>query len=763
MNSIFSDFPDVINEALLPMVISVFAIALPLLLQTISRIDDKYGSTKLVDTFRKEPICNWYIITLIATIISCIFWMLQLPRFFDLGILNWLIENSAFICVTIATIVLVALTIVVVNLTYTYYHPLKLFRRLQRKHNQSKNNKKRFFVGISNILFYSIQKDDEDLSRELLEFYFGAFIKFRKNKEGQIIEYPQEYYDSIFAANELLCQRKRRTVSHFNDATFFEFFLDEYQHTVISPKTYNFIWRCLLQALHYDRDDFVMSYWRKAHQLFNFFLKPADKKHDDKFQIINQEEIENREREREAFLEFHYALGGLLMYLKKYQLLKEVIYWTNQQPPKYVLVPERMEEVITRYMDVSKKGGYINPVYYEQRYPYPNISGVNADGIIQMWIKRYLSILFLRQYTLHSYYTYSNPLNMPAPPNSLSDMKCWNDELDSLERYTNNYLSDKDVLIELGLSDITENNWFANNSKEHPTDLISKLKKEIDKQFDQKKQNQEISPDIYAEFKAQTIKTLTNTFKSYSEVFRGNIESNYKSLFIGGRYDVMEKAAFAANQEMSYANSDSIVAEGVSLEFGYTALNAFALMHPKKYILKEEDIFKSIDQLNLDSERFVIVAIGVNVNYFSMLKIQGLKQENETWQYNGIEIIDIYNQMNDFVRQSFFIIKKADLPAMVYNEVSEKIISKFSLQKIDDVYNIYANIIDLNKAENQPIKNEISNSNVDDLTKAVLVCVGINTEIKYKQDAKCMQLKIFYQFEDRGTVNTLSDIQSIWT
>lgn len=78
MNSIFSDYPDVINEALLPMVISVFAIALPLLLQTISRIDDKYGSTKLVDTFRKEPICNWYIITLIAAIISCIFWMLQL-------------------------------------------------------------------------------------------------------------------------------------------------------------------------------------------------------------------------------------------------------------------------------------------------------------------------------------------------------------------------------------------------------------------------------------------------------------------------------------------------------------------------------------------------------------------------------------------------------------------------------------------------------------------------------------------------------------
>jgi len=611
-------------------------------------------------------------------------------------------------------------------------------------------------------LFYSIQKADEPLARQLLEFYFDVFIKYRAGKEKEIIEYPQEYYDSVFEANELLCIRNRRTVSYFNDSTLFELFLDSFQRTEISPKTYNFIWRCLLQVLHYGRDEFVISYWRKAHQLFDFFLAPAEKKYDNKFQIINQEEIATREKGREAFLEFHYSLGGLLMYLGKYELLKEIIYWTNQEPPKYVLVPERMEEIIKRYMGISKKGAYVNPVYYEQRYPFPRISGVNSDGVIQMWIKRYLSMLFLRQYTLHSYYIHSDPLNMPTPPNNLGEMKHWNEELDYLNYYVKGYLKNKKILKNFGLKYLSDKKWFKKNQKEKPTDLINKLRKEINEKFEEKKHNQEIDRDILNEFKNKTNRILIKAFDSYSHLFCGNMESNYRSLFIGGRYQVMEKAGFAANQEMTYINSDTVVAEGVALEFGNISLNTLVLMHPQKYILKEEDIFKAIDKLNLDPSEHVIVAVGVNMSYFLMLNIQGLKQEGEDWRYNQIKIVNIDNQMNALVRQSFFILKESDLPSLVYNEVSENIVAKFKLDKIEESRLIYGNILDLNKPENQVIRDEIPNVNTDDLSKLVIVCVGINTEIRYKKGAKCLQLKIFYQFDDRGTVNSLSDVQPDW-
>lgn len=762
MNSVFANYPDIISGAFFPMIIAVFAIALPLLLQTISRVDDKYNSTKLIETFKRDPICYGYIIVLIAAIISYVMWILQIPRLVNCGILNAFVENSALIFVGITTIALIIMTFAIVYLTYIYFTPEKLLKHLIKKHDKSSKNKKIYFEAISSILFYSIQKADEPLARQLLEFYFDVFIKQRTGKEKELIEYPQEYYDTVFEANELLCMRDRRTVSYFNDSTLFELFLDSFQHTVISPKTYNFIWRCLLQVLHYDRDEFVISYWKKAHQLCDFFLAPAEKEYDDKFQIANQEEIATREKERESFLEFHYSLGGLLMYLGKYELLKEIIYWTNQEPPKYVLVPERMEDVIKRYMDISKKGGYVNPVYYEQRYPFPRISGVNSEGIIQMWIKRYLSVLFLRQYKLHSYYIHSDPLKMPTPPTDLGEMKHWNEELEYLKYYIKGYLKNRKILKILGLKELSDKKWFKKNQKEKPSDLLNKLKKEIDEKFENKKNNQEIDPDILSEFKKKTNRILINAFDSYSGLFCGKIEANYKSLYIGGRYQVMEKAGFSANQEVAYLNSDTVVAEGVALEFGNISLNSLVLMNPKKYILKEGDIFKAIDKLSLDFSEHIIVAIGVNMSYFLMLNTEGLRQEGEDWFYNQVKIVNINNQMNDLVRQSFFILKKADLPAIVHNEVSENIVEKFKLDKIEELRLIYANILDLNKPENQHIKNDIPNTNTEDLSKLVIVCVGMNTEIRYKTKTNCFQLKIFYQFDDRGPVNSLSDIQPDW-
>jgi hypothetical protein len=265
----------------------------------------------------------------------------------------------------------------------------------------------------------------------LSEFYNEAFITFRKGKEEQIVKYPQEYYDTFFEANELLCERKKKTISYFNNDMVFDLFLDQFQKTVISQETYSFLWKLFIQSINYGREDFIVAYWRKAHQLFNLFLPkivPNTIRQDNKLVVTNTDEITNREKVRDDFLEFHYVLGGLLMYKQKYEVIKEIMNYTQQKPPKYVLVPERMEEVIQRYMKISEEN-YLRPFYYEQKYPFPDISGVNADGVIQMWIKRYLAILFLRQYTLHEYYTFYATLQMPTPPTELSKMKHWNDQM----------------------------------------------------------------------------------------------------------------------------------------------------------------------------------------------------------------------------------------------------------------------------------------------------------------------------------------------
>lgn len=630
---------------------------------------------------------------------------------------------------------------------------------------KSKINKPQlYFKAISSLLLFSIQKADEPLSRELLEFYFDAFISFRKGKKGMAIEYPQEFYDTIFEANGLLCMRMRRPISDFNDSTLFSLFIDQYQETKISPVTFSFLWKLIIQSLYYDRDDFIFSYWKQAHQLFNFFMKSTEPKFDDNFKTINEKEIKDSEREREEFIEFHYAIGGYLMYLGKYELIQKVVNWTNQKPPKYLLVPETMNEVVKKYMSISQKEEYRNPVYFEQKYPFPEVTGVDANSFIKMWIKRYISVLFIRQYTLHSYYTFSKPLAMPSLPTELSEKKRWNEELDGLKAYVNEYLGKQDVLNQLGLGKLGNPNWFKENEKESPNSLIDNFRSEINEAFKKTIKEQKVDSKKEKEFEEKTAQIINSVFEQYSKIFRTECkELDYGSFYILGRYQLMEKAGFAANQEIAYINSDSVVAESVAIELQNLMLNAFLFMKEKTFKLSNEEIFYAIDQLNINKNDFLIISIGLNLKYFGHLGITNLIVDNDSWSYKGIKIININNSMNTSVSQSLWVIRKDDLPCISHNEVDKKVREKYKLNEIDKKNHIYGSILDLNAKENKLVRDEVAKSSEDkDLTLSdkVIVCVDLKTEIRYKKNALCIQLKSFSQFEDRGIINKLSDIKN---
>ncbi|KAA6300505.1 MAG: hypothetical protein EZS26_003344 [Candidatus Ordinivivax streblomastigis] len=70
--NILSDYFDYIRIALITMIIAIFAIALPLLLQTISRIDNKYSSTKPIETLKKTQYVSVYRNILIVAISASI-------------------------------------------------------------------------------------------------------------------------------------------------------------------------------------------------------------------------------------------------------------------------------------------------------------------------------------------------------------------------------------------------------------------------------------------------------------------------------------------------------------------------------------------------------------------------------------------------------------------------------------------------------------------------------------------------------------------
>lgn len=757
---ILNNIGEIVSEFCIPTIIGIFTFATPLILQTISRIDDKYESTLLAKLFVKDWVCRTFIGIGIGSFVSLLLWMLNLPRVVDWGVLNVWIDNSASLILLISVIALIVAACGILYLTYTYYIPKKLVARLQKQCN-THLNERIYFDGVSKVLNYSISKADEELARQTYSAIIDVLIKTRTDKSGQEVVYPDEFYDAVFEANERLLKRERKTLSYLNEGSMLSIFIDEVQQTIISDKTYQYMWLGLRQAVLYNNSEAIKAYWEKAHQYANFALDRIHPEYDKDFNIVNKEALGQQKTIKEKFVEFHYALGGLLLYHKMYDTLEYIMSWTNQQPPKYILVPSTMSEVINMYMQIAFKDGSRGFMYYESHYPFIGVRGVNASDIIRFWIKKYMVVLFLRQYTLNTYYIYEDTLQMPRVPESMSERYAWNNELDVLKDLLQKICADTEMLEALGYQHMSEKQWFVENGKPVPPELIESFKAQIEHDMERTRKEQSISKTKLEEFYTATRSILCPVFAQYQSLF-GNlsITENYNKISIIGSHQIMDKQAFVDDQEICHANADSIVAEHASFEFQQLALNIFMYMQSRRYILKEQDVWTIIKNLPNNKNDFVIFSIGINLNYLK-LKESGLQNTNGEWSYNGIPIFDIHHSMNDLVSQSLWIIRKSDVPYLVFNKISnEDDISKYKLSEIDEQYHIFASIVDVYATPT--IKKELEDRKILDAETKAVVCVDFNAEIRCKKTAKAIQLKIYSQFGNKEQAHSVEDVNANW-
>jgi len=621
--------------------------------------------------------------------------------------------------------------------------------------------KNEIFSDISDLLYYSIEQNNEELARKMITFLTKAFIEFRENKEFQEIIYPNEYYDTIFEANELVCLKQKRTISSLNGGVFLNLFIDGYQKTIISDKTFTALWVCVRQVITYDKNDIFMSYWANAHQHFGFFLDAITPIYDnkgDQVKIVNKKEIEIRETERNKFLEFHYVIGGLLVYLKKYNLLKSIFNYTNQIPPVYYLIPGDLNEIINGLLKI--KEDFRDPFHYEQKYSFPDIDGVNRGSIIRYWIKKYFAILFLRQYTLHDYYYGHNIFDLPIIPNSLSEMKVWENELKNFKLLISDVLGDQYLLEILNLNHLTNDEWFTENNKQHPIELIDKIVDNVKNKYQQKKINQDVSIKKEKEFYDKT-RDLLEKFISKVQVIENKKDINdFINYPLTGTCQLLDKTAFADDQDISYLNSDSIVAESLFANLSLRISRTFSYFIKESYLFEPKYLFIAINEMGFDFNNYDIISFGVNLKYYSdFLKIDGLQERDGEIYFKDSKIINLETYLDPNLIGSLIIVNKENLPKLSFNELSGKLLTEYSPDLIVDQYHLYAKLIDLNV--NDKIRNGLKSSNVEDLTRKVLACILINWEIKWRKGSEVYQFKVFEQFNDSGKPNTLSDLKPI--
>jgi len=736
--------------------ITLLGVAYPILLQVIARLDEKYSSEKIVGLFDNEIEGKLFRWLLISSLILIVIWTLKLKPLIQINGLNFLINNSANILVGLSAVLLVVSFFFFTRKILIYYTPTKFTQYLRKKHNEAKNDFK-YFDALSDILLLSIRQQQRNLSLTLSDFFYDAFRNEREKFKNEPVEYPDIFYDSVYKAiEELAILKEKRNYSLEYRTAGSIWLLGEMQGHEISNKTYIWLWRNILLSIQYQQDDLIVYHWQTAHQFYTYNLQYIHENYDNStgtFQVSNQEEVNKRIAEREKFIEFHYALGGLLTYKKRYNCIKRTFNHTNSQPPKYELLPESMYEIFNFYIKV--RDPYDREyTWISHQYSFPGQSGLHADSVVKKWIFSYMAILFLRQYTIVPYLITMKPLDYPAIPKTQGEIKGWIDGLDFFKRLVSEHLENKELLEGLNLDFITKE-WCKKNDKIYPLEFIDEFKSTLQEAYDNNALTLPISEVKILQFKKSTTNRIEGVIDEISVISNSKaIEGESDKWYVNGQRMLQSKDAFSDNPEVHHLEFDSFLASVLSRRIVEGLASTFLYKRTKSYLFKYTDFFNAIDKFELTDNHF-IVAFGVNIeNFINQHKVAGLSTE----KYKETNIYSFIG--SQLVNNSMFILRKSDLPFISTKPISDEIIEKYSLKKISDKINLFSSIIDLNDTSEEIYNENKEGKEDDEIKKSVLMSIIISVELLWKKNIDVIQLIEFSEYRQKGLPNELKEIET---
>jgi len=738
----------------------ILGISFPILFGVVSRLDDKYSSLAIIELFRREREYKFFIGSLISSLVSILLWMLKLHPLIKINILNYFIGISSELLLILSTVILIISFFTFVNKVLIYYTPTVFSLYLIQKHNnindiknKQKENKFKYFVAISDILYCSISNKNEKIVVTIYKFMDESFKIFRDKYSKTEVVYPNTYYEVVSKTIEELAPQKNKRLTFLEYGTAGSvWLLGEFANSKISEITYGWIWSNLQLALKYDRDDYVIYHWEQAHNYLSYSLKYLTPNYlHNTTEITNQEEINERKACRDRFLEFHDTLGGLLLYKGRYHCIKRAFTYTQSIPPQYELLPDTMNEIFRLYF-------YFRDPYemehsqLSNRYYFPELEGLNSNGIIKKWICQYVALLFIRQYSIFPHSIRMRPLDPPIIPVTQREKRVWINNLDYFKYLVDEVQKNKELLSTIGLDFVTDE-WCKNNNHPNPIDFIEKVKKDVIASFEGTEIEQPISKTKVQSFKDTTAAILKPIFEEYEKIDNTkDLPSDLNKRNVDGVSHIIDKSGFADDQGTGELNFDSFLPEIFVNKYRYLISEIFVLASSQKYLLNSQDIIPAIRRIGINVHDYVIVSFGVHLD--------NLKTMNSDDSLKTMEIINFNYRNYQLVGDSLFILKKDDLPKLIYREIELEVIKKYSLEEVIKEYNLYVTVVDLN--ESTDLRNSFKESwKEKDLRTSVFMAISLNLEVQWKKNIQCIQIKQASEFREGGIINSLNDIKPI--
>ena len=753
-----------IVEICVPLIAVLLGTAYPIILNNISNIGEKYHSKYLLVLFKQElfqkkrgftmkcfqfkfDLFQWFLIFSLGSLTFLIFEFKPLINI-------WIINNSANLLVFILTLSLLIIFFLWLKEVSLYTGDIiKLLEYLTKKYYEEADIDKKQYIlmSINELTINAVENNDKRIEEDILKFYLGLRIRLRKeykdnhnkqNEEG--IRYPYYYHQLIRELIKIFVDRNDDNfISLQSRITNGDFLVpNDFQNIKISEDTYNNLWYNI--TLIRNNTDYMSKFWSHSNQYFWTELKDIERYLDNS----NKGEVEEREQERKRFLEFHYAVGGLLLYSKNYEALKYIFSYSQQSPPDYKLLPYDMKELF-EWIEFFRNEYKQIPKFFigYDRYRFPNLDSVGTNKQVVFWICCYLCVLFIRQYKLSKSPYYSNTTNQPYLNDlSLMELYNWKESITYFKFCLNKVLEDKEALEQLEL-------WNTYELKYSEIDkFIIELEQSIHKHISDKKERAELSQKKIEQFYASSKEILENCLEEYLPINNPeDFDTDFKITFSGQR--TLSNKSFFVDDDISCMGYDSSLANFISrYSIKKYIPNSFLGAETKSYLLNNNNLLEGIGRIINDKEEDIVIII-FNAGSDTSQKLNNSQYKEKVILLPATDL-----------RNTIFILEKSNLPNIEIADISKEVKQEPQMKKISDEWNIYGTVIDINLPGNEAIKEKwIDDINYYQKENELQILLGLLFvgHIKFKSDRKIIQININNEFEELGTENKLSDLEPL--
>ena len=726
-------------EYLLAFIPAILGMSLPVLLQVIERLDQKYRSTRISERLKREmsvSVCKWSLVVALLTSFYAVF--VKFPSPWDC----WLMNNSAALFALLSCMVLIGTFLWSCVDLMDYYNQGKLQNNIIKDINETKNNLPkhenafRDFVDLSKSNLEASERTQAIRVFDVIREEINGIIQ---QAESNGMKIPGYLAFGITSINENLCLMNRRPFSVNNGNQIVKTLISN--PTKLSEEVYSLLWHNLILQLYYGADEWVYEYWTTAVQTYDFDLQRIFAGINGVDEEYTEDDVYMRLAQRQRFLEFHILLCAYILHQKKYELLGKLFWYTRELPPRYPLIPSTSSEIIAIFVQMEESPRL--DLSAGQYYPFPGMKGI-VDEEIKAIVKSYLSLLYLRQFS---------PIGIVpdvsiALPEQLGALKAYKSYIEYIKRRIL-LIRNNPELYALVKTDSVD------TDKE-----IESILDDIRRKIDSVRTKGDLDDEIKKENIDELHDLVINNLRPYKEIIES--ESNLTpdvGFWLNGNVSYpYDNAAFMKNSDMSYIGMAENVGDSTIGKFQYYFASVFyQVSEGFKYRINSKSIFEAIDKLQVDDD-FVIIAFDVYWDYYLTLKQEGLSKDKDgSYYYHGLSIINLTSGSFQLISRSLFILRKNDLPQVVFIPPSAEQKDMYHLECLDERIQLYTSIIQLSQDKKllEVVKKDLPDEKLEDKS---LFSAFLLAKVLWSKFIPIVGIKIMYDLRDNGTSDDVEKV-----